>query len=159
MAAMRMTIRVHGTFGDMTERLLEMEKETDFSQVVVDGINEIQKHQRQFAPIGTTGKGPHGNIPRSIKAARVYSKPDGSAWAESKTNYGPAIFTSEGTGIHGPRKRPYFVARHSSSYNSRGYWHPGQRGTNWWDRATNIGSVIALSGFQRKVERILGMRK
>jgi hypothetical protein len=142
----------------MADDLLRMQKETNFSQTVLNGINAIQKFQRQYAPIGKTGKGPHGNIPRSIKPARVHTRPDGSAWAESKTDYGPAIFTSEGTGQFGPRKRPYFIARHSSSYNSRGYWHPGQRGTNWWDRGANFGSVIALSGFQRKVERILGMR-
>jgi hypothetical protein len=155
---LKATIYVHGQFGDMRADLLRIRKELNFSQVVLDGINAIQKFQRMLAPIGHTGRGPHGNIPRKILPARVYQRGDGSAWAWSRTSYGPAIFTSEGTGQFGPRNRPYFVARENEETGSRGYFHPGQRATHWWERGANMGSPFALASFERKVKHALRVR-
>jgi hypothetical protein len=159
MARLTLVIKVHGLFGDMQDDLRRIKREANFAQVVLEGINAIQKFQRQLAPVGKTGRGPHGRIGRSILPARIYQRSDGSAWAESRTGYGPAIFTSEGTGEWGPRRRPYFVAAESDDAGSRGYFHPGQRGTNWWERGANLGSPIALAAFQRKVEHMLRVRR
>lgn len=156
---MKIAIRVHSEFGDMAADLIRIRKSLNFSQVVLEGINTIQKWQRFSAPIGHTGRGPHGRIPRSIRPARVFQRPDGSAWATSRTNYGPAIFTSEGTGQWGPSKRPYFIARENELTGSRGYFHPGQRGTGWWERGLDMATPFALQAFQRKVESALRIRK
>jgi hypothetical protein len=158
MSSLKMTIRVHGTYGDMAKDLVRIDSELDFTQVVLEGINYMQQAQRTLAPIGTKGKGPHGRIPRHIKPARVYQRNDGSAWAESRTSYGPAIFTSEGTGQFGPRHTPYFVARENEDTGSKGYFHPGQRGTNWWNAGAQMGEPAALLAFQSKIERMLRLR-
>jgi hypothetical protein len=156
---MKMTMRVHADFDDMWGDLVRIRKELNFSDVVLEGINAMQAAQRTLAPIGTKGPGPHGRIPRSIRPSRVYMRKDGSAWAESRTSYGPAIFTSEGTGQFGPRNRPYFVARPSEENESRGYFHPGQRGTGWWVAGAQMGEPVALLAFQAKIERVLRMRR
>lgn len=160
---MKMTFRVHADFNDMWGDLVRIQKELNFSDVVLEGINAMQAAQRTLAPIGTTGPGPHGRIPRSIQPSRVYMRKDGSAWAESRTSYGPAIFTSEGTGKFGPRHRPYFVAtdslREGEQGASRGYMHPGQRGTGWWVAGAQMGEPVALLAFQTKIERVLRLRR
>lgn len=163
MARQKMTVvlRVMSDFNDMWSDLARIRREMNFSDVVLEGINAMQHAQRTLAPIGTTGRGPHGRIPRHIQPSRVYTRADGSAWAESKTSYGPAIFTSEGTGQFGPRHRPYFVQTDSESEgkSSRGYFHPGQRGTGWWVAGAQMGEPMALLAFQAKIERILRLRR
>lgn len=161
MASYKMTVvfRVMADFNDMWSDLERMRREVNFSDVVLEGINAMQQAQRTLAPVGTTGRGPHGRIPRHIQPSRVYTRADGSAWAESRTSYGPAIFTSEGTGQFGPRHRPYFVARPNEEEGSRGYFHPGQRGTGWWVAGAQMGEPVALLAFQTKVERILRLRR
>jgi hypothetical protein len=158
---MRLVIKVHHDFGDMEADLRRIQRGMDFSQVVLEGINAIQKFQKQFAPIGKSGKGPHGRIPRSIQPATIYRKTDGSAWAFSRTSYGPAVFTNEGTGTFGPRNRPYFVGSgwgDTEQGGERGFMHPGIQGTHWFERGANMGSPIALAAFQRKVETMLRVR-
>lgn len=135
-------------------RVINSRLPNDMSQVVLEGINAMQKYQRQYAPVGETGSGPHGRIPRSIRPARVMRR-NNSASATSRTDYGPAIFTNEGTGTkqsHGGG-RPYFIPIGSS-----GFWHPGIRGTHWWERGAERGSIIALAAFRRKIERTLQIR-
>jgi hypothetical protein len=158
--SMKITFLVHADFDDMWGDLVRIQKELNMTDVVLEGINAMQQAQRTLAPIGTTGRGPHGRIPRNIQPARVYRRADGSAWAESRTSYGPAIFTSEGTGQFGPRHRPYFVATDSTEdESSRGYMHPGQRGTGWWVAGAQMGEPMALLAFQAKIERVLRLRR
>ena len=136
------------------EAVRQINHDMDLSQVVLEGINSMQRYQRYYAPVGETGPGPHGRIPRSIRPARVMRR-NNSASATSRTDYGPAIFTNEGTGTKsgGGGGRPYFIPRGAS-----GFWHPGIRGTHWWERGAERGSIIALAAFRRKVERTLQIR-
>jgi hypothetical protein len=116
----------------------------------------MQRYQRQYAPVGETGDGPHGRIPRSIRPARVMRR-NNSASATSRTDYGPAIFTNEGTGTRKSSGggRPYFIPK---AFGGVGVWHPGIRGTHWWERGADRGSIIALAAFRRKIERTLQIR-
>lgn len=153
------TIKAHHNYGGFREELVRIRKESDFTQVVIDGINAMQSGQRKFAPIGR-GKlkqgESHGRIPRSIGPARIYRGNNGSASGVSRTTYGPAIFTNEGTGTHRPGGSPYFIG---VGDEGDGYMHPGIRGTHWWERGANYGSPIALRAFQNKVERMLKLKR
>ena len=143
--------------GDMLEDVRRIQRESDFSRVVADGINAIQREQKRIAPVGQSGRGPHGRIARSILPAKIYIRNDGSAEGVSRTTYGPAIFTNEGTGSFSPGGRPYFIPRPDWG-KGEGLTHPGIRGTGWWERGANLGSPLALRAFQNKVERMLRIR-
>lgn len=167
-------LKVHHTYNEFREELHRINRELDFQQVVRVGINAIQAAQRRTAPIGTTGRGPHGRIPRSIRAARVRTQDDGSAIATSSTRYKPAIFTNEGTGLGAsPARNPYFIpvptrtAGHGRMIRTNpGFMHPGIgaarvnpfTGMGWWEEGADIGSTIAFEAFKRKVERVLRLR-
>ena len=141
-------------WGKYLEAVRKINGDMELSQVVLEGITAMQRYQRKYAPIGETGEGPHGRIPRSIKPARVMRR-NNSASATSRTDYGPAIFTNEGTGSRRSTGggRPYFIPR-----GSGGFWHPGIRGSHWWERGAEHGSIIALAAFRRKVESRLMVR-
>jgi hypothetical protein len=151
-----LTFSVWHNWGDYLDAVRQINSRlpNDVSQVVLEGITAMQRYQRQYAPRGETGEGPHGRIPRSIRPARVMRR-NNSASATSRTDYGPAIFTNEGTGTKQSSGggRPYFIPRGSS-----GFWHPGIRGTHWWERGAERGSIIALAAFRRKIERTLQIR-
>jgi len=151
-----MLVETHHRFGSIFTEIVGIRKKMEFQQVVLEGIQAMQRFQKAFAPVGTTGPGPHGRIPRSIQAARLRKTFLGNWVGVSRTVYPPAIFTNEGTGKYGSNNRPYFVP-HSDGQQG-GYMHPGMRGTGWWERGANMGSPIALAAFQRKVERALGLR-
>jgi hypothetical protein len=143
-----------GQYLDAVRKINASKGMSDLSQVVLEGITAMQRYQRQYAPVGETGEGPHGRIPRSIKPARVIKR-NNAASATSRTDYGPAIFTNEGTGSRQSDGggRPYFIPR-----GSTGFWHPGIRGSHWWERGADRGSLIALEAFRRKVERTLNVK-
>lgn len=150
---------VYQNWDDYYDDVRRIRREIDFSDVVLTGINAMQRFQRQFAPIGTTGPGPHGRIPRSIKPARVIRGADGSASASSISTYPPAIFTAEGTGTFAtPKRTPYFISRTTDSGQIVGFTHPGIHGTNWFERGANRGAPIALQAFTDKVERMLRLK-
>lgn len=159
MAKATLTFSVWENWGEYLEavRRINSALPNDMSQVVLEGINAMQRYQRQYAPIGETGEGPHGRIPRSIKPARVIRR-NNSASATSRTDYGPAIFTNEGTGSkqRGGGGRAYFIPR--AFGREGGVLHPGIRGTMWWERGAERGSIIALEAFRRKIERTLQIR-
>lgn len=158
-ASFEIKLKAEHNYGDLMRDLIRIQTQADFSQVVLEGINAIQQAQRKEAPKG------HGNIPRSIRPARIVRT--GNTWsATSQTNYGPAIFTNEGTGTHGPSGRPYpIVQRRTYKSGPRAgdeyeinIMHPGIKGTHWWERGAEIGSPLALEAFKRKVDRMLGTR-
>ena len=158
------TIEIHfraeHDFGDMERDIKRIRREADFSQVVLDGIQAIQHHQRREAPKG------RGNIPRSIRPARVIKNGRNSWSGTSMTNYGPAIFTNEGTGTHGPsgsaypiiQRRQYKSGPRAGDDYEVNIMHPGIRGTHWWERGAEKGTPLALEIFKRKVDRMLGAR-
>jgi hypothetical protein len=138
-------------------KIRRIRAESNFSLVVLEGINAIQKYQRMLSP-----KGKDGNIPRSIAAGRIIKQ--GNTWVgTSLTNYGPAIFTNEGTGIHGPLGATYPITQirtYKKGPNAGNEYevnidHPGIRGTHWWEKGAAIGSTLALRSFEDKVERLL----
>lgn len=152
--------RTEHDVGDFLAEVRRIRNEADFSQVVLEGINAIQKFQRQMAP---THK--FASIPRSIHAGKIIQR--GNVWsAESTTSHGPAIFTNEGTGTHGPSGSPYQIIQRrtyqSGPRKGQEYeiniTHPGIRGTHWWERGAEMGSSLAIRSFQNKVERILRVR-
>jgi hypothetical protein len=153
-------LRAEHDFGDMERDLKRIRKEADFSQEVLVGIQAIQHAQRREAPKG------RGNIARSIRPARVTKNGRNSWSGTSMTNYGPAIFTNEGTGTHGPSGRPYpIIQRRQYKTGPRAgddyeinIMHPGIRGTQWWERGADKGAPLALEAFKRKVDRMLGTR-
>ncbi len=153
-------INIEHNLDSFREELGRIRREANFSQVVLIGIQEIQRHQRREAPKG------RGNIPRSIRPARVVRDGPNSWSATSKTNYGPAIFTNEGTGLHGPKGSRYEIIqrRQYKSGPRRGddyeinISHPGVRGTHWWERGIEKGSPMALETFKRKVDTMLRTR-
>ncbi len=126
-------------------------KSADFSQVVLEGANEMQRWQKHLAPIGK-GRGPHGRIQRSIKTARITRGGD-RVVAMWSTDYVPAIVTSEGSGKYGPTGQPYEIRRGDSVWQ-----HPGVKGTGWWDAGAIKGESLAIGHFIRRVERILDLR-
>ncbi len=158
MAELLFLLQAHHTYGSMHDDLFRIQSESDFTQVALEGIQEIQRMQRYSAPIGKgrLGRGEtHGRIPRSIKPARVQRLTGGSAAGVSRTTYGPAIFTNEGTGIHRAGGSPYFIG---VGDEGEGFNHPGIRGTHWWERGLDLGSPMALRAFERKVERMLRLK-
>jgi hypothetical protein len=154
---MHIELEIQDNWDDFSQDLRRINREMDFSQVVLTGINAIQSQQRRLAPVGKTGPGPHGRIARNIRPARIVVK-EGEVSATSRTSYGPAIFTSLGTGRYGPGGDPYEVVQHYDSGEERKWTHPGIEGTGWWERGANLGAPIALQSFQRKVETVLKMR-
>lgn len=140
---------------------LERIRRADFTDVVLEGMNTIQRIQRRLAPVGKSGAGPHGRIPRSVKAARIRRSPEGgSTTATSSVNYGPAVYTNEGTGLYGYKKHKYLIQqvrvdRRTGQTYVHQFWHPGIRGTRWWDRGFELGSSVAKNLFRRKVGRIM----
>lgn len=137
-------------------RLERIKREANFSQVVLTGITAIQKNQRALAP-GSR------NIARSIRPARVIREGAHSWSATTRTNYAPAIFTNEGTGLHGPKASKYNITqrrvyksgpRRGNEYEVN-ISHPGVRGTHWWERGIEAGSPLALETFKRKIDRML----
>jgi hypothetical protein len=153
-------IKAEHNFGDMQRELMRIRSEADFSLTVLEGIQAIQHHQRREAPKG------HGNIPRSIRPARVIRNGRNSWSGTSMTNYGPAIFTNEGTGTHGPSGRPYpIVQRRTYKSGPRmgqeyeiNIMHPGIRGQRWWERGIEKGTPLAFEAFKRKVDTMLKAR-
>lgn len=157
MATAKVTLSLWHNWGDFLQAVRKIEAEGDFSLVVLKGMNAIQKYQRQYAP-----KGRQKRVVRSIQTARI-TKRGNIVSAVSKSNYGPAIFTNEGTGSFktwgstspnwSAKRRAYFIPQ-----GSGGYWHPGIHGTHWWERGAERGSIIALAAFRRKVETMLTIR-
>lgn len=86
--------------------------------------------------------------------------------ALSQSKYGPAIFTNEGTGLHGPKgskyeiiqRRKYKRGPNKDKEYEVNIKHPGIKGTGWWERGTEMGTPKALEAFKRKVDRILRAR-
>lgn len=159
-ARVSVALEVEHNFGDLIEDLARIRKESNFSQVVLTGINAIRKAQQQVAP---TGK--DRSIPGSIRANHVVSR-DNYWYSDSITNEPRAIFTNEGTGMYGPSKSPYPIVQ-NRTYQSgprRGesfivnIMHPGIRGTHWWEKGADLGGIIALAAFDAKVERILRLK-
>lgn len=160
MASTVVELSVKHNVDEFRRELSRIRRESDFSQVVLEGISHIQRFQRAFAPKG------RGNIGRSIRPARVVKQGSSSWHADSKTNYGPAIFTNEGTGLHGPKGSTYEIIqrrqyksgpRKNDEYEIN-ITHPGVRGTHWWERGMEAGSPLALEAFKRKVDRVLRTR-
>lgn len=156
----RIVLRARHEFGDAIDYMRKVKGESDFSQEVLVGINAIQRAQKNLAP-----RGKQGRIPASIKAARI-TKTQNMWSAVSRTSYGPAVFTNEGTGTHGPKGAPYEIVQNrvykSGPLAGQSYivniMHPGIRGTHWWEAGAVIGSKIGLEAFRRKVGRILRSR-
>lgn len=144
MAEISIELELLTSFRWMIKELQRIKSELNFSLVVEEGITRIRAAQRQAAPIGKTGKGPHGRIPKSIQQSNVMEF-RGEQWeATSTTSYGPAIFTNEGT-------RSYMM------WN--GGRHPGLQAQGWWEKGTAIGEPLALRAFEEKVERVLRIRR
>lgn len=149
-------IYIDHNYGEMRQDLARMQDDMDFGDVAEEGIRYMQLSQIGEAPIGS-GPGVHGRIPRSIEPYEVNRFPDGSAEGISRTRYGPAIFTSLGTGKYGPEGKEYFIPRPDWG-EGRGIMHPGIRGTQWWERGANKGAPLALAAFKRKVDTIMRLR-
>lgn len=134
--------------------------EADFAQEVLIGIQAIQRAQKNLAP-----RGKDGRIPASISAGRI-TKAQNTWSSISRTSYGPAVFTNEGTGTHGPKGMPYEIVQNrvyqSGPLKGQAYTvnilHPGIRGTHWWEAGAEVGSKVGLEAFRRKVDRILRSR-
>lgn len=127
----------------LVEELRRIQDEANFSLVVDEGITHIRAAQRRTAPVGKTGKGPHGRIPKSIQQSNVQRIDD--TWkASTHTNYGPAIFTNVGT------KKNYMMWH--------GGTHPGLKAGYWWEAGAALGGELAEKAFKDKVERMLGDR-
>lgn len=153
-------LEVEHNFGDLTEDLRRIRREANFSQVVLTGISAIANAQRRAAPLGK-----ERSIPGSIKTGSVVTR-DNYWYADSKTNEPRAIFTNEGTGIHGPSKQPYPIVQQRTyqSGPNRGedyivnIMHPGIRGTHWFEKGADVGGIVALVAFDAKVERMLRLK-
>ncbi len=152
-----MRIRATIDSGRFKTLLTRIRTESDFSQVVLTGINEIQREQRLAAPIRK-----NRSIPKSIKAGRVVQKRN--TWqADSSTDLVQAVVTNVGSGLHGPSRSAYPITqtrRYRSGPNKGQEYeinisHPGVRGTHWWERGTELGGLLAFRSFQNKVERML----
>lgn len=155
MATIPFRLDIDNNFGD-ARRKLELTRESiDFTDVAREGIEAMALAQIGQAPIGS-GPGVHGHIPRSIET-QVYPLGGGSAVGRSRTNERTAVYTNLGTGLHGPEGKEYFIPRPDWG-EGRGIWHPGIKGTHWWERGANLGSPIALAAFRRKVSEIIAMR-
>lgn len=156
MGTLAWRVEIDHNIGSLGAELRRMQRDIDFGDVAEEGIRYMQLSQIGEAPIGS-GKGVHGRIPRNIDLPDVRRYPDGSAEGISRTRYGPAIFTNLGTGLYGPEKKEYFIPRPDWG-EGRGIWHPGIRGTHWWERGANKGAPLALAAFKRKVETIMRWR-
>lgn len=152
-----LSIRTNSNFNDYAEYIRRIRRESDFSQVVLEGITAIQNAQKAIAP-----RGKLGNIPRNIPVARISRT--GHTWkGVSRTTYGPAVFTNKGTGTHGPKGSSYPITQNriykrgplaGKSYQVN-IDHPGIKGTGWWEKGAEMGGEIALESFRRKVTRML----
>lgn len=140
MESIKYTLEVVSNFKKLLEDIRRIKEEADFSLVVDEGIAHIRAAQRRAAPIGKTGPGPHGRIPKSIQQSNVLQQ--GDTWkASTHTNYGPAIFTNVGT------KKKYMMWH--------GGKHPGLEAGHWWEAGSSLGANLAEKAFKDKVERML----
>lgn len=155
MATIPFRLELDHNVGSVRAALKEMESSIDFTDVAREGIEAMALGQIGQAPIGE-GPGVHGSIPRSIDT-QVYPLGGGSAVGRSRTNEPRAVFTNVGTGTHGPEGKEYFIPRPDWG-EGRGIWHPGIKGTHWWERGANTGSPVALAAFRRKVSEIMTLR-
>lgn len=105
--------------------------------------------------------GSTGRVRRSLKTPRIVRTQNGVS-AISRTTYGPAIFTNEGTGTFAnppiikkgaPKGTAYFTPW------AGGFWHPGISGSGWFGKGFNVGRNIAIESFRRKVETMLDVRR
>lgn len=141
---MGIEIEIYHMIDKYLKELDRIKKESNFSLIVDEVIDDIRAQQRYFAPVGTTGKGPHGRIPKSIERSNVVrsESPEGDEWyASTSTDYGPAIFTNEGT------KKNYRMWH--------GGTHPGLERQGWFELGAFAGEELAKKSFQAKVERML----
>lgn len=155
---MRLTVDVEHEVKKLLRLARRFTDEGDFTQVVLEGIQQIQYFQRRLAPIGK-----EGTIPRSIKPARIVRTSSG-AYADSVTQNPRAIFTNEGTGTHRPsnpapyeivQERRYQTGSRAGERYTVNILHPGIRGTGWWERGADMGADLAEEAFRRKVERMM----
>lgn len=152
----KIQLKVNTTYDYVISEMQRIQAETNMEQVVLQGITDIQKAQRKYAPRGKTGQ-----IPMSIRPGRVVRRGD-SVTGTSETNRPEAIFTNEGTGRFAnpprikkgaPEGKAYFIP-----IGSRGFWHPGIKGTHWWEKGAEVGGTLAFRSFRHKIERILRIR-
>lgn len=137
----RFTLHIANNYAGAKKKVGKIDDQLEFEQVVLEGINEIQRLQRRAAPVHK-----RGSIPKGIRPARVTNTEDG-AKATSKTKGMEAIWTNFGT------KGPYRIERSDGS----SFVHPGQAAQRWWDDSTLAGFIAAEDVFRRKIERVLGV--
>ena len=149
----RVTIQYRNEIGDgigeIGQHAGRIARESDFSQVVLEGVNEMARSLRREAPIGRAG-----SIPPSIKSGRVTKKGDtytGITW----TNLKQAVFTNEGTGTHRAGGSPYNIEKTTLKGRKYTIQHPGIKAQHWWERGANLASPLALRSFKKKVDRIM----
>lgn len=150
-----MVIKAFHNFASVRAKVTRIKTSADFSQVVLEGMNAIQTAQRRAAPLGNTGR-----VRRSIRPARITRTQNGVRGI-SRTTYGPAIFTNEGTGTFATPQIIKSGAPKGTAYFTPfagGFWHPGIRGSGWYAKGFNVGKKIALESFRRKVETMLDAR-
>lgn len=138
----RFTLLVGNNYAGAKKKIGSIESKLNFEQVVLEGINDIQRLQREQAPVHK-----RGSIPKSIRAATVHPITDGHS-ATSKTSRPEAIWTNYGT------KGPYTITHHVTGQD---FQHPGQKAQYWWDRATLAGFLLAEEAFRHKIENVLGV--
>ncbi len=158
------SIRADSNYDDMISWLRRVSREANFEQVVLEGINAIQRFQRQEAPVGK-----EGTIPRSIKPARVIRERFGGWSATSRTTSDRGWYTNEGTWsgrrseYPRPPKERYQITQErryrSGPREGQPYIlnidHPGIKAQKWFDKGFEQGVPVAESAFRRKVGRML----
>lgn len=137
----RFTLLLANNYAGARRKIGAIDEKLKFEQVVLEGINEIQRLQRKAAPVYK-----RGSIPRGIRPATVTKLEDG-AKATSKTRGMEAIWTNFGT-------KPHTI---TSKFGNE-YQHPGQRAQHWWEDSTVAGFIAAEDVFRRKIENVLGVR-
>lgn len=144
----RIELDVEHDYEKLREYSERIRAEANLSQVVLTGIQAMQTIQRSMSPIDKDRR-----IPASIRPARISRT--GNTWSGvSRTTYGPAVFTNEGTGTHGPKGSKYPI-HNAFGIEGNTIMHPGIQGTHWWDTSSALGGKIALEGFKRKVKRMM----
>jgi hypothetical protein len=156
MAQMAFRIYMDSNLPSVRTGLRGLRDDIDMTDVARIGAEAMQKGQQSTAPVGS-GPGVHGRIPRSIETSVKSTDNRGSAEGVSRTRLDIATYTNLGTGLHGPKHSEYFIPRPDWG-EGRGIWHPGIRGTHWFERGANLGAPVALAAFRAKVTEMLALR-